>query len=296
MKTRLLAAVLLLLLGACASDTPSSEAPTAVETDSSERGSSGSAKEKHGKKERTAGGETPGGASAGGASAKGGDASEDRDGGSSSDAGSAKESSAYPAAGTYTFSQSGYEEFCDNAGQCDKDKLPARQPTNVTYESSSEDSALVVAEQEESDSRLTRTWTRFTSSGAHIEKMYVRFNYSGFTFERTYEPKPPVEALRFPLTAGESWSGEWRASTSGEYSVKVGRKTTLEIGGRRVAAYPVQTDVEFRGDFEGKSRITAYIDPDTKAIVATDGALNVTTRFGRYSTVFETKLASGPGY
>ncbi len=264
----------LLLLSAC-----SSEPPPSVADDNAQEG------------QRTADEGTPGEASAG--TQKKSTRSEDRDEGDSTSGGSA---SAYPARGSYTFSQSGYEEFCDNTGNCDKDRLPKRQPTELTYESSSNDSALVVAEQRQSDSRLTRTWTRFTPSGAHITKVYVKFSYSGFTFERTYEPQPPVEALRFPMTSGESWSGRWRSSTSGSYSVKVGGRTQIDVGGRSVSAYRVETTTEFRGDFEGKSRLTAYVDPDTKAIVATDGVLNVTSNFGRYSTVFETKLADGPRY
>ncbi len=295
MKKLTAAALALLLLMACASEGDTPAEPTDVASnDGAGQGEQNKAakKESRGDK-RTPSGESPEEASAGGTSAGGGDTSEDRDEGDSTSGGSA---SAYPASGTYTFSQSGYEEFCDNTGSCDKEKLPPRQPTDVGYESSSSDSALVVAEQKQSDSRLTRTWTRFTPSGAHITKVYVKFNYSGFTFERTYEPDPPVEALRFPFTTGESWSGEWKASTSGSYSVKVGRKTTFEIGGRNVDAYRIETTTEFRGDFEGKSRIIAYIDPDTKAIVATDGVLNVTSRFGRYTTVFETRLSNGPGY
>lgn len=290
---RLAAPTLALLLSiGCASETPSTETPTAVDTPSTEESDNG---KKEAKKKGAKGDGSPEDASAG--TQEKSDRSEDRDeGGSAPSASGSGEPAAYPASGTYTFSQSGYEEFCNNAGQCDKDRLPPRQPTSITYESADDDSALVVAEQEQSNSRLTRTWTRFDRSGAHITKMYVRFNYTGFTFERTYEPKPPVEALRFPVAAGESWSGEWRASTSGSYSVKVGRKTSLDVNGRTVSAYPVETNTEFRGDFEGKSRITAYIDPKTKAIVATDGVLNVTSNFGRYTTVFETKLVKGPRY
>lgn len=203
---------------------------------------------------------------------------------------------AYPAAGSYTFAQSGYEEFCDTAGNCDRQKLPERQPLSLAYERRTGSSAVVVSEQKASRSRVARTWTRFTPSGAHVTKLYVRFEYSGFSFERTYVPEPPVETLRFPFRSGAGWAGRWRASTSGSYRVEVGGPGSVSVGRRNVDAYRVDTDTEFRGDFEGKSRITTYVDPSTKAIVAAKGVLNVTSQFGRYTTVFDTRLIDGPGY
>jgi hypothetical protein len=129
-----------------------------------------------------------------------------------------------------------------------------------------------------------------------ITKVYVHFSYSGVEFDNTYTPDPPVEALRFPLETGASWSGSWKADTSGEYQVGIGKKETISIGGKRVQAFKIVTSTDFHGQFEGRSRINAWIDPRTQAIVKTDGVLNVTSTFGRYSTVFHTQLRSAPGY
>lgn len=249
-------------------------------------------------KERKRGGEPPQQGSAGGGGDGGGSGDEDGDEGPSAKPGSGSRRSspsAYPAAGTYTFAQSGYEEFCDGAGRCDKQDLPARQPTKLSYGQRGGDSAVVVTEQA-SGARVARTWMTYTPSGAHITKLYVRMVYSGFSFERTYVPQPAVEAFRFPFREGSTWSGRWKAQTSGTYSVRVGSATQVDVGGRAVTAYPVDTTTTFTGDFEGRSRIKAFVDPKTKAIVASEGVLNVTSRFGRYSTVFETRLLGGPGY
>lgn len=308
-RTAPLLLALALLLPACASDTPPTETAQApgkakVEDGSSKTESKKSEKARDKKKpedkKRERDGEDPGGASADGNRTGGGGAGEGRDGGTSTTRGSGDgdgrgSAASYPAAGTYTFAQSGYEEFCDSAGRCDKENLPSRQPTKISYHERSGDSATVVTEQS-AGSRVARTWTRFTPSGAHITKLYVRMVYSGFRFERTYVPQPPVEAFRFPFEEGASWSGRWKAQTSGSYSVRVGAPRRLEIGAKTVTAYPVDTTTTFTGDFEGRSRITAFVDPRTKSIVASDGALNVTSQFGRYSTVFETKLLGGPGY
>ena len=60
------------------------------------------------------------------------------------------------------------------------------------------------------------------------------------------------------------------------------------MGGRSVQAFRYETFTEFRGQFDGRSKVTSWIDPATKAIVKTRGVLNVTSAFGRYSTSFAT--------
>ena len=304
----LLLAVALLLTACASGNQPTEDAATpgavAENRDGSEKGkdskgNESKTKDKRGSKQRKRGGESREESSAGGNNAEGGGDDEDRDERGSTNRGSGSRnsgSSAYPSAGTYTFEQSGYEEFCDSAGRCDRNKLPSRQPVTLRYEDRSGSSATVVTEQRASDSRVARTWTRFTPSGAHITKVYVLMEYSGFRFERTYVPEPAVESMRFPFTSGDAWSGRWQASTSGSYSVKVGGATKTEVGGRGVTAYRIDTSTEFRGDFQGKSSVTAYYDVDTKALIAAEGVLNVTSQFGRYSTAFDTNLLSGPGY
>ena len=303
MKRLIAALAALFLLASCAAGDSVDDPPdqTFVEPGETADGDKGDDRKdgsdkKKGKEKGPGGGKSSEEGSTGGGDSEGSGSGGGNEGDSTPDESDNGSDLAYPAAGTYTFTQEGYEEFCDQAGRCDKEDLPARLSIDVSYEKRSGSSALAVSDQEGSGSRHTRTWTRFTSAGAHVTKVYVEFDYSGFRFERTYVPQPAVEALRFPLTAGESWSGRWEASTSGSYSADVGRPRSIEIGGKTVRVFPVDTVTEFRGDFNGKSRLVAYIDSETNAIVATDGVLNVTSNFGRYSTLFETELESGPGY
>ncbi|MDQ3941319.1 MAG: hypothetical protein M3238_08215 [Actinomycetota bacterium] len=225
----------------------------------------------------------------------------DGDGGDSEVAGDGstgeddRSSALFPAAGSYAYSQSGYEEFCQ-AATCDRQDLPARQPVAVSHAATGPDSGVVVTEIEASDNRLLRTRTRYDRAHALVTKVYVRFAYEGFTFEETYTPKPPVDSLRFPLRRGAAWSGSWRDSTSGDYRVEVFAPSSVDVGGRSVRAFRVQTFTAFRGQFSGRSKIDTWIDPATKAIVRTRGVLNVTSAFGRYSTSFATRLRSGPDY
>ena len=199
-----------------------------------------------------------------------------------------------PAAGSYVYSQSGFEEFC--AAGCDRQPLPKRQVIETTVPQRSAARATVVTEAKASNSRMARTTTRYTRAGAFVTQVYVRFSYAGYSFERTYRPQPEVESLRFPLTPGASWSGTWEGKVSGSYSMSVVGRETTTVSGRAVKTFKVETSTRFRGDFDGRAHATLWIDPRTKALVKTAGNLNVESAYGRYATGFATTLSSGPGY
>ena len=199
-----------------------------------------------------------------------------------------------PAAGSYVYSQNGFEEFC--AAGCDRQRLPKRQVIETTVPERSADAATVVTEAQASRNRMARTTTRYTRAGAFVTEVYVRFAYAGYTFERTYRPRPMVESMRFPLEPGTSWSGSWKGKVSGSYSVSVTGRDTIHVAGRAVDALRVETSTRFRGDFEGRANATLWIDPRTKALVKTAGNLSVASAYGRYTTGFATALSSGPGY
>lgn len=199
-----------------------------------------------------------------------------------------------PSAGTYVYRQQGYEEFC--AAGCDRRPLPPRQSIETTVPQRSGSSATVVTEARASRGRVARTTTAYTRKAAHVTEVYVRFSYSGYTFDRTYRPEPPVESLRFPLTPGEAWSGSWRGKVSGTYEAVVAGRGRMSAGGRSVEVVEVRTRTHFRGDFNGRANASLWIDPKTKAVVKTAGNLSVKSTYGSYSTGFATSLMSGPGY
>ena len=204
-------------------------------------------------------------------------------------------SAAYPAAGSYEYAQNGFEEFCQ-AARCEREDLPARQPVAIRHEGAAPDAATVISELRASNSRSVKTHTRMDRTRAVVTKVHVKFDYEGYSFDDTYSPQPPVESLRFPLRAGQSWSGRWEDSTSGDYRVRVFESEPVSVGGRTVRAFRVETFTDFRGQFNGRSKIDTWIDPATKAVVKSKGVLNVTSAFGRYSTSFATQLRAGPGY
>lgn len=204
-------------------------------------------------------------------------------------------SAAYPAAGRYSYAQSGWEEFCQ-AGSCDRQDLPDTQMVASKVDGRSGGATTVVTEAQSSEGRVTRTTFRFTDDAALITKVYVRVQYEGFTFENTYDPQPPVESLRFPMQVRAEWSGSWEARTSGDYSISIPGREQVSVGGRAVNAFRVVTATDFRGEFQGHADVTVWIDPATKAIVKSVGDMRLNTAFGGYNTSFEIALRDAPGY
>ena len=204
-------------------------------------------------------------------------------------------SALHPAAGRYLYSQTGFERFCQ-AATCDERPLPPRQAVEVSLRGRSDTSAVVVSEARSSDSRTVRTTTAYTRNEAAITHVYALFSYEGFTFENSYEPRPPVESLRFPLKQGKSWSGSWRDSTSGDYSINVLGRDTVQVNGAAVTAFKLSMVTDFRGEFSGTSKAILWVDVAKKAMVKTTGKIDLRSSYGRYVTEFNNKLRSGPGY
>ena len=281
----------LVLLGACSSeqqaspdtDQVESEGPTGDDTAANEddiKRSPGARPGRSGSDGRKKG---PGVAAGGGSATE--------DGGGEDDGSSAFA----PAPGTYVYDQSGFEEFCD-ATECERQDLPPTQEVATSHKDGSGEAVVVVTEADSSDSRYTKTTTRHTRRHALITNVQVRFNYEGFSFNNSYQPDPPVEAVRYPLREGSSWSGEWKDSTSGEYSIDVGASRSVTVGNATVQAYPVRTRTTFSGEFEGNADVITWIDPATAAVVKIEGELRVKSVFGRYASEFSATLRSAPGY
>ena len=281
----------LVLLGACSTEQQASPSGNEMESEGP-AGDDAAAKKDETKRSP---GARPGRAGAdgtkkgAGVATGGGSATED--GGGEDDGSSAFA----PAAGTYVYDQSGFEEFCD-ATECERQDLPPTQEVATSHEDRSGEAVVVVTEAESSDSRYTKTTTHHTRRQALITNVQVRFNYEGFSFNNSYQPDPPVESVRYPLREGSSWSGEWKDSTSGEYSIEVGASRSVTVGNATVQAYPVRTHTTFTGEFEGTADVITWIDPATAAVVKIEGELRVRSVFGRYASEFSASLRSAPGY
>ncbi len=294
MRRRVVAALAaaVLILGACGGD----EATVREESDiAQDEADPGVSPDRPGSSRREKGDKGNGGARAqrGGDNGAGDVSAGPGDGeGAAEDDGSSRW---YPHQGVYTYTQSGFEEFCDASG-CQREDLPRTQEVRATYEAVSGDEAIVVTAAEASDNRLVRTTTRHTPNGAFVTRVHIEFDYQGANFTNDYEPNPPVEIARLPLRAGMSWRGQWDARTSGTYVVDVRDRVAVDVGGRAVQAWPLRVETRFRGDFEGTSDVTVWVDPATAAVVRTESYMDLSSFFGDYKTRFEATLRDGPGY
>lgn len=199
-----------------------------------------------------------------------------------------------PAAGTYTFEQSGYEEFCGTG--CERSRLPDTATEVVEIQRRGDGAVALTSEMRASDDRLVRSTFVYTSEEALITYVYARFSYESITLTEEYEPDPAVSAFHFPLEVGDRWSGHWDAKVSGNYGVTVAGREQVTVAGATVSAFKILTHTTFSGEYEGTADLTAWFDPATRSVVATAGDVDLRSNFGRYHTRFDTRLRSGPGY
>lgn len=202
----------------------------------------------------------------------------------------------YPAAGNYVYSQKGSEAFCDPAGSCERHRLPPTQKIATSHTQRTQSEAIVVTEVQSSNGRYVRTTMHFTPDAGFVTEVYYRLVYEGLTLQEQYNPDPPVPQFRFPLRVGREWGASWKAGTSGDYHARVTGIDDVEVGGRAVEAFRIETITNFRGDLKGRGSIVMWFDAATRSIVRTSGALNLSASYGSYNTSFETTLKSAPGY
>ena len=202
----------------------------------------------------------------------------------------------YPAAGAYRYAQQGFEEYCQQA-QCQRYNLPAKQTVNFSYARRSATAATIVSDARISERRSMTTTTRYNADKVLITHVVADFQLQGgFTYSTAYEPDPPVEALRTPLRVGEGWSGRWKDTTSGDYTIRVVGRDRIAVAGRRIAAVRLDTRTNFRGEFSGRADLVVWVDATTRVPVKTIGTLRLSSSYGDFNSDFEVTLASGPGY
>ncbi len=199
-----------------------------------------------------------------------------------------------PGSGAYVYDQTGSEKFCTTT--CSTQTLPPTRTMSLTMEDRTSDAVTLAFAGQVSKMRYTRDAFRFTRARAQLLETYVRFSYRGAEFENAYAPDPPFDVVRFPIASGASWSGSWQADTYGTYTVDVGARESVNVGGNTVKAFRVHIVTTFTGDADGNQDLTVWIDPATNATVRTAGSLSARTFLGRYETTFDATLRSAPGY
>ena len=195
-----------------------------------------------------------------------------------------------PRSGRFRYAQSGWEEFC--AGPCRRHDLPPAHTVDASVARVGSGKLRVVTESKSSEDRSVRTTSLLSSGALEVTEVVLRYG----TMSERYEPDPPVRSLRLPLTVGDTWSSSWTADTSGRLDVRVLGKDSLQVDGRRVETFRLDTVTTLRGDFRGTLTSIVWVDPDTATTVRTSGRARLRTDYGRFSSNFETMLLEGPGY
>lgn len=201
----------------------------------------------------------------------------------------------FPRPGRYVLRQRGYEKFCGTVS-CAREPLPRRGIMRVELMDVADGAATIAMINRSSKHGSTRSTISYDGAAAHITNVTVRFSYETVTYERDYEPRPAVRSLRFPLERGATWASSWTAETSGTYKAAVAGFDWMRAGGRRVRAARVVTATTFSGEFDGRSDVVVWIDPRTRAPIASEGTIDVTSEVGRFVSEFKTLLTSGPAY
>jgi hypothetical protein len=297
----ILACLVFLAAASCASEDHSTDPTSAPRADASNDASTpGPGKDDRGKGGKS-GGKNDGGKNTHGAGEPGASGGSGNGNGGSSDPdlteGANENDNSTPIApaeGTYTYSQQGFEEFCQTS--CERSRLPSTADTKIKVQERSGSAVFLTSETRSSDDRLVRSTFIYTPDKAMITRLYARFAYKGFTLTEQYDPNPAIYAFNFPLEGGAGWQGHWDAKVSGDYAVSVAGDEQVSVSGATVRAMKVETNTTFSGEYDGEAHIVAWIDPATRAVVRASGEVDLKSTFGRYHTRFTTTLRSGPGY
>jgi hypothetical protein len=201
---------------------------------------------------------------------------------------------AFPRAGSYVYSQQGYEEFCTST--CASDPLPRMRSASVSHDAGSRNAIVVIETTRVSSHRTLRTVTRHTRTAARVAEVVDVFTGDGTRHRIRYRPAPTIETLELPLRAGNAWSGAWRGTASGSYRMRVGGFDRIRTAGRSIRAARIVVRMGFRGRYDGYGVVTLWVDPASRVTVASVGSIEVSSGFGRYTSDFDTRLRRGPGY
>ncbi|MQB00070.1 MAG: hypothetical protein GEU78_07210 [Actinobacteria bacterium] len=201
---------------------------------------------------------------------------------------------AFPRAGSYVYSQEGYEEFCTPT--CAGDPLPRTRSAIVSYGAGSRNAIVVIETTRVSSQRTLRTVTRHTRGAARVAEVVDTFTRDETRHRIRYRPAPTIETLELPLRPGSAWAGAWRGTTSGSYRMSVGGFDRIQTAGRSIRAARIVVRMGFRGRYDGYGVVTLWVDPTSRVTVASVGSIEVSSGFGRYTSDFDTRLRQGPGY
>jgi hypothetical protein len=203
---------------------------------------------------------------------------------------------ALPAAGSYTYTQSGWEELCQ-ASNCDRSDLPPSNSVQISFQEKRADRATFISETDGSGSRSQAITYDVRREGAFITKLESTFRNGAFSLTAEVVPAPPVLAARFPFQTGDSWSGKWvdrNGKTDGSYAFRVIGRDRMSIDGRDEEVVVLDMEMDLSGEYRGRNDMRLWVIPDRFTIAASKGFTEVESQYGTYRSRFSTSYRSGP--
>ncbi|HEU4480684.1 MAG TPA: hypothetical protein VFS18_02265 [Actinomycetota bacterium] len=201
-----------------------------------------------------------------------------------------------PAAGRYSYVQTGWEELCQAAG-CDRSDLPPNQAMEISFRHRGAERAEYISETRNTGSRTQKLTYEVRPNKAFITGLASSFSAGGFRYTTEIVPDPAVVAAIFPLEVGRSWSGSWEDrndDVDGTYRFEVAARDRFRVGGREENVVVIDVRLDLTGELEGFNEMRLWIVPRDLTVAATKGSVDVDSQYGTYRSRFTTSYRSGP--
>lgn len=154
-----------------------------------------------------------------------------------------------PAAGTYTYDVDGRSESIGETRRTSR--LPERATLVVTRPARI--GRLLCFKVQRRFSPELADETTFVVRGGDVLVTALAFQSGGQVTQ--VQPRPAI--LSFDGGATE-WSGSFAGATRGSYRASVGERREMRVGGDRVIAAPIESQVSFGGEVRGTDRSTRW--------------------------------------
>lgn len=188
-----------------------------------------------------------------------------------------------PLEGVYSWEIDGYEDAPGVHRQ-----LPRRSSRVITHDGGNNWTEHHIF------SKQREQWFRLgiSQEGVFAREVRNRVEMGPVEVDKTIVYDPPMFVSLFPLTVGETWNGQWKGKTSGEYDAKCFEHGWLTIGGERVEVWASEVKMRMHGEVEGTTTVRSWVSPENRLVVKQYQETRVTTGPGEYYSEWTGQLTS----
>lgn len=201
-----------------------------------------------------------------------------------------------PPTGEYVYAQHGSETFCSAAACSTPRALPPMMTATVRYGGTAGAAGHAIElELRVAPGRIVRVRSRYSPHDVTLSEIAAEFTESGFTQSGAVRPTPPIELLKFPLTAGSEHTQRFTdGETSGTFTRRVRGLETINAGGRRVQASRIDSTLTTAGETPATIGLTMWVDEATRTFLRLTVSIDATYQITRYKASFTDTLQTAP--